>query len=153
MAWCLLEWSLDPDRKEDDVLVMVGDNQPAIRSMHKGWSRNAEIMTEIDKVTDLIEKRLIIFVDIDTDHNYADIGTRPLLTYTKRDRKLRLDETWKRLNEGRESYCRTRCALFMRPISTMEAEDAIPSEPDESNDDEIDEVENETPDLKRHRRS
>jgi hypothetical protein len=134
LAWCISEWT--KIRAPGDILVVAGDNQAVLRCAEKGWSRCPEIQAAIELVRNVLEFETVVKCDIDTDSNYADIGSRPHEEYSAEERAQRLKETLKCLDDGWASFRRTRKTLFMR-IPCANDDDGIldePAEPDEDED-------------------
>jgi hypothetical protein len=143
MEWCIVEWA--QMRGPGDILIIVGDNQSVMRCMERGWSRHEEMDASIMKIARLLEFESIIKCDIDTDGNYADIGTRPDESYSASEIEQRLRDTLKCLDDGLYAFRRHRKTLIMRQEATIAEEDEVDllgHEPADYEDEDEDEAEN-----------
>jgi hypothetical protein len=73
------------------VLVLLCDNQAVNRAFFKGYSRAQSIESSIVGVRFRVVSAflVIVFVDIPTEENFADIDTRPDHSYSEKDRRFR----------------------------------------------------------------
>ena len=63
--------------EENDLLFVITDNQPVTRSYHKASSKHRSVDEDIGSVRCIIRKRQVIYIDVDSEDNYGDIGSRP----------------------------------------------------------------------------
>ena len=112
------------------VCVVANDNQGVGRGFVSGFSRSEGVDKEIDKARVAGEPCLVV-VDVSTEDNFADIGTRPdePEKNTPEQYKHRRKETWARLETGYSEWKRSRRAYNVRPkLSTSEQGQADPHE-------------------------
>lgn len=123
LAWAVKIWSRDPSRQEGDVLVVVGDNQPVMRSFWRGWSTHDEIDEAIREVIDELDRFLVILADVESAGNYADIGSRPDEDFSDEEILLRRKKTIERAEQAVKHFRKTRSRVCMRYETELELED------------------------------
>lgn len=101
------------------VRVLGGDNLLASLGSWKGFSRSDGIQSVINSSTTNVETP-VIFVDIPTDENLADVHTRPQLLEKMTPKEIddeilkRKTATWKRLTDGYNQWKLTAKTFFHR---------------------------------------
>jgi len=114
MAWAIGVWYEMEDRCDDDVLVIIGDNQPVTKSFYKGWSQHEGANIQIARVSEVLAKMTVLHGDIDTNDNFADIGTRPEESFTLDEQRRKAEMTSLRMTETLKNFIATRRRIFMR---------------------------------------
>jgi hypothetical protein len=108
------------------ILVVGGDNTSVSRGFWRGYSTSEIIQRHIEPAA-----CKVIFVDIPSRENYADIGTRPDEAYTSYDVEHRRSRSHDRLVEAWKEWQRWPRTYFDRrdPIFTrfgVDAGEAVP---------------------------
>jgi hypothetical protein len=98
----------------NDLLVVICDNQPVLRSFHRGWSSCSEVQAIINSILYILERRRILVVDIGTNENFADIFSRPNDDFSSEERAYRLTMTVRRVDVALEHFRTQRKQLLMR---------------------------------------
>ena len=99
------------------IVVLVGDNQNATRALWSLVSSNDEIKQQTSRSgLNRIDARStsVVCVDIHTDANYADLGTRPQREISDAERLQRYQDTRNRFREALQIYKRTRKTYIHR---------------------------------------
>lgn len=98
-----LAFAITWGRQFSNTLIIGSDNTGVGLAFHKGFSHAPEVDREIAHARICELDETIILVDIPTDENFADIGTRPGVVHTESefsqrtlDSKHRLDEAYKK---------------------------------------------------------
>ncbi len=112
LADCIKKWFSMASL--NDFLIVLCDNQPVLRSFARGWSACVEMKKIIDDVRSILSSRRIIFVDIDTDDNYADIFSRPDEFFTKEEITHRRNKSLERIDAAIQNFRSGRIQLLMR---------------------------------------
>lgn len=96
------------------LCVLIGDNTPQLRAFYKAFSDSADLKELIAKsgVRDISFP--IIFVDICTDDNIADIGTRPGRKIAKKEIQHRLEASVLRGQVALRRYQTTGACFYSR---------------------------------------
>ena len=113
IAWCLDD--LEAEVPADQVIIIVGDNQPDIRSFHRGWSGHEGVDSIVARSASRMRGHMTILVDIDTSRNFADIDTRPNEAYTDEEIEYRRFWTVRYAKQALEVFVREGNTLHMRP--------------------------------------
>lgn len=155
-AWRIRKWANNEFREESNPFaVSGGDNQAVLISFNKGWSRHAEVDKHIVSVEDVISFQTIIYVDIPSGENFADIRTRPNEIFSPEEIVQRRNNSWTRLSKAWHLFKQSRQTIFMREQTTHEHEEdeefEIPMLPPDEDDIER-EIEEETLNSKKRRR-
>jgi len=117
-----MSFGLDEGRRHignEDVIVIGGDNLSASLGFWKGFSRSDGIQSVIAHST-IPKQQPVIFVDIPTEENLADVKTRPKVLEKMSQKEIeeeinkRLALTWKRLSDGYRQWELTAKAFFYR---------------------------------------
>jgi len=104
---------------EGSVKVIGGDNLIASLGMWKGFSRSGGVQSVIDG-SETPKDCPVIFVDIPTDENLADVKTRPKLLEKMTQQEIedevmrRKAASWKRLRDGYNQWKLTARTFFHR---------------------------------------
>jgi len=117
-----MDFGLDEGQLHSDecsVLVIGGDNLLASLGFWKGFSRSDGIQSVINS-SKTPKERPVVFVDIPTGENLADVKTRPKVLEKMTPKEIedetnkRMATTWKRLNDGYRQWMLTAKAFFFR---------------------------------------
>ena len=114
------------------VIVLCNDHRSVGPSFWKGYSTKPVIQADIRGALDRVVEEKIIFVDVPTKENFADVDTRPDKKYSAEEINQRRRDTLRRANEALEVWKQTGKDYFSR-------EDVVWDESDQ----EIDEYESE----------
>ena len=112
LADCIEKWHSMSEL--DDVLIVLCDNQSVLRSFARGWTSCSEMKDIISRVRPILISRRIVFVDIHTDSNYADIFSRPDETFSEEEIAHRLKATLERAEAANLKFRSDRTQLLMR---------------------------------------
>ena len=88
LADCIKRWV--KISAANDILIVLCDNQPVLRSFARGWTNCSEMKTIVSDLRSILVARRIVIVDIDTNENYADIFSRPGEFFSEEERAFRL---------------------------------------------------------------
>ena len=98
----------------NDLLVVICDNQPVLRSFHRGWSSCSEVQAIIASILHILESRRILIVDIGTNENFADIFSRPDEHFSTEEWSYRLRMTLRRADVALDHFRTLRKQLLLR---------------------------------------
>jgi hypothetical protein len=110
----LIQKLLQQVTSNNTIVIVAGDNQPVLYAFQGGFSTSLKIDASIRQSGILVSKCIFLLVDIPSEENYADIATRPTLSYTDEDRLYRLCATTGRLNIAGEKFRRGGGTFFKR---------------------------------------
>ena len=118
------------------VILLAGDNQAVLRAYHSCVSSSPSIKSIIDSSGILAFVHLhpaahIICVDVPKDENYADILTRPNLTYSIEERNFRATSTISRFKLALDIFRRTGKTFIHRLAAVNQINPDISNRPDE----------------------
>ena len=108
--------------RDDTVIAVLGDNSGASLAFHKGFSSSGEI----DKLIALHEapNQVRILVDIRSEDNIADVGTRPARGVSEEEHVARSAASIKRAREALEVFEEVGYTYNVRPDSdSLQEED------------------------------
>jgi len=113
------------------VILLAGDNQSVLRAFRSGASSSSGIKREIDRcaLVEFVEKfprTPVILVDIPSEENYADIGTRPNISYSPAQVTQRLNDTISRINIAAKHYACT-CSTYVDRKTSLRLMERVPS--------------------------
>lgn len=88
----------------NSVIVLAGDNISVMRGFAKGYAASKNIHAQIvrSKIAEI--EGVVIVVDVSTDDNLADIGTRPDRVYSGEEEEFRRRRTIERMEAGLELW-------------------------------------------------
>lgn len=136
LTWCIQVWAAKA--AENDVLFVLGDNQPVIRSFYKLRTMHQATATCIDLVRSILLTRKIIFGDIKSDDNYGDIGSRPDEMKSEAEIEHRRARSIEKFNEMSIEFDQFGTGLHMRKRDLLDDSDdemdSVPSDPDDDDD-------------------
>lgn len=96
------------------LLVIIGDNIPVLRAFFRGFSRSREIHRLVCSSGIHKLDSTLLFVDIESDGNVADIGSRPDESFSREEVAYRLARTLLRANEALREWRQTGNTYFAR---------------------------------------
>ena len=98
-----MNWGLQlPQVNEATIVVIGGDNTAASRAFWKGYSLAESIDGHIPETPN--PRKTVIFVDIPTEDNIADVKTRPDLAWTVEEIEQRRRASFERLSAAYEAW-------------------------------------------------
>jgi len=104
------------------IVVLCNDHRAVGRSYWKGYSTADKIDTDIKTALKSVITQSLIFVDVPSKENYADIDSRPEDEYTAEEIEQRHRDTLRRAQEALERWKATTKDYFSR--EDLEVEDS-----------------------------
>ena len=112
---------LDPDGHF--VVIIGGDNIPVEKAFYKGSSKSDPVYNEIVRSDVSKMSAVIVYADICSDDNFADIKSRPDKYYAPEEIAWRRSATLCRIEGAWLNWIRTGCAYTARTVGFDEESD------------------------------
>lgn len=121
-AQCLIQLLSNVHSDNAHVILLAGDNQSVLKAFRSGASASDGIKLQIDRSGLLLfikqfSNTPVILVDLPSEENYADIGTRPNKSYSELDKAQRLANTLARVDNAITRYTQVRSTYVDRTDS------------------------------------
>ena len=117
----------ESNRHEGPVKVIGGDNLVASLGTWKGFSRSAGVQSVVTS-SKFPKDCPVVFVDIPTDENLADVKTRPKILESKTKEEIRVEienrkaASWRRLYDGYKKWRITAKTFYHRDNCVYDTE-------------------------------
>jgi len=109
--------------REYRIIVLCNDHRSVGRSYWKGYSTTVQINSDIRYALESAVDRSMIFVDVPSSENFADIDSRPDDYYTKNEIDQRHRDTLRRAQEALRQWKETAKDYFSR--EDVDVEDLV----------------------------
>jgi len=108
---------------EFSVIVLCNDHRAVGRAYWKGYSTADELDSDIERSMPSLWSRVIVFVDVPSQENFADIDSRPDDVYSETEILQRHYDTLRRAGEALRRWRETAVDYFSR--ESLDLEDAV----------------------------
>lgn len=127
---CATAILLLPEDELDNLFILIGDNIPTLRAYHKASSPSSGIRRAIERSKVRSIRCPLLFVDVPSECNIADIGTRPTKDYSSEEVTFRRCSCELRAQTALREWCLTGETYFSRPADKgpMDREPVVPDD-------------------------
>lgn len=127
---CATAILLLPKDDYSNLYILIGDNIPTLRAYHKGSSTSNGMRGAIERSNVRNIHCPLLFVDVPSESNIADIGTRPAKDYSSEEITFRRSACELRATAALRAWRLTGETYFSRPGADPPPVDREPDPPD-----------------------